>query len=354
MNSVERFIYQKTFGADDRMEIYDSFRQYLLDGLSAEDTFNKLIENYTRRGKKPNNAIGKILEECSDNLRAGFSLAESLKEWIPDQELSIIESCDVAGKVADGFLNAMVIADGTAKIGSSVRTSAMITGYMFSLVMGIVALFCILLIPVVKQSVPLEKWNVAQLGVWYLYVILTEFWYVFIVVICGGLMLLIKSLSFWTGNIRYYFDSIPPYSIYRRLNGATFILNMNAMLSAGIPMENAIRSMVESCRSPWLLERLEATLNAIESGEENLGTALDVTGYDFPGEEAIIKMQSLFETTNREGSLKRFAEKWLDKTVSAVEKTGERIRIISLFGCAITVSLLIVIMYDLIQQAFYF
>lgn len=80
--------------------------------------------------------------------------------------------------------------------------------------------------------------------------------------------------------------------------------------------------MVSSCESPWLLERLEATLNAIEDGEENLGTALDVTGYEFPGDAAIIKMKSLFESSNKEGSLKRFAGKWLDKTIAAVETSG--------------------------------
>lgn len=52
MNRIKRWIYQKTFNASDRMEIYDNFRQYLLDGLSAQITFEKLIDNYTRRGKK--------------------------------------------------------------------------------------------------------------------------------------------------------------------------------------------------------------------------------------------------------------------------------------------------------------
>ncbi|KAF0669613.1 hypothetical protein L247_16415, partial [Salmonella enterica subsp. enterica serovar Worthington str. BCH-7253] len=84
--------------------------------------------------------------------------------------------------------------------------------------------------------------------------------------------------------------------------------NVNAMLSAGIPIETAIRGMVESSTSPWLLERLEAILRNIEAGEKNLGAAMDATGYEFPGEDAIIKMQSLFETANQENSLHRFAD----------------------------------------------
>lgn len=354
MNRFERFIYQKTFSADDRVEVYDNFRQYLLDGVSAEDTFKKLIENYTRRGKNPGNAIAKILKECSENLSAGDTLAQSFKEWLPDQELSIIESCDNAGKTPDGFKNAMLVADGTARILSAVRSSIMITSYMFSLALGIVSLFCILLVPVLKQSVPLSQWNGFQLAIYYVYIALTEYYWLMIIVVVGGFYLISKSLPSWTGNSRFFADRFPPYSIYRRLHGATFILNVNAMLSVGIPMEESIKKMYDACQSDWLAERLEATMLAIESGEQNLGMALDVTGYEFPGEEAIIKMQSLFETTNREGSLKRFAEKWLDKTIKGVEATGERIRIISLFASGITISLLIVVMFDLIQRAFFF
>jgi len=353
MNNFERYIYKRTFNATDRMELYDDFRQYLLDGLSVLATFDKLIENYTRRGRNPGNPIGQILNECRQNVKAGFSLADSLREWIPDQELSIIESCDVAGKVADGFLNAAFIAEGTEKIIRSVKSSLMIITYMFSLSFSIVVMFCVLLVPVLKQNVPLEKWNMAQLGVWYFYVIVTEYWYVILAMIVGVSYTVFKTLSLWTGNIRFAFDKFPPYSIYKRLNGATFILNVNAMLSAGIPMETAINNMVNSCESPWMLERLEAVLGAIEQGEENLGSALDVIGYEFPGDAAIIKMKSLFETSNSEGSLKRFAGKWLDKTVSSVEKTGELLRLIGYFGCAFSITLLILVMSDLIQQAFF-
>lgn len=353
MNNLERFIYQKTFSASDRIDIYDNFRQYLLDGLSAQDTFDRLIDNYTRRGRNPGNPIGKILTECSQNLKAGFSLSESLREWIPDQELSIIESCDMAGKVADGFLNAIFIAEGTDKIARSIKSSLMMMIYMFSLSFSIVVMFCVLLIPVLKQNVPLERWNGLQLGVWYFYVLVTSYWYVIAALLLVITFVIYKSLALWTGNIRFFFDRFPPYSVYRRLNGATFILNINAMLSAGIPMETSVRNMVETCDSSWLLERLDATLKAIQAGEENLGTALDVTDFNFPGEEAIIKMQSLFETSNTEGSLKRFAEKWLEKTVNAVEKTGETLRILGYFGCAGSVILLILIMSDLIQQAFF-
>lgn len=354
MNRIERSLYQKTLNADDRIEIYDSFRQYSLDGLSAEDALKKLIASYSRRGKKPGNPIAQILKECADNLSGGHSLAESLREWLPEQELSIIQSCDEAGKLPDGFESAMLIARGTGRIMSAVRVAAGIVAYMSSLVLGIITLFCVLLVPVLKQSVPLEQWNGIQLCIYYLYLIITGYYWVLIIFVVLTMFIVSKSLNSWTGNIRFYADNLPPYSIYKKFHGATFILNVNAMMSVGIPMEEAIRKMLHACRSDWLAERLEAVSRSIESGEENLGTALDVTGYEFPGEDAIIKMQSLFETNNSSGSLKIFAEKWLDKTINGVEQTSERLKIVSILGCGVIISVLIVVMFDLIQRAFFF
>lgn len=352
MNKIERYIFKLTFSASDRIEIYDDFRQYQLDNLSAEATFKKLIDNYTRRGKKPNNGIGKILSECGKNLKSGFTLAESFSEWIPEQELSIIASCDKAGDLAEGFKNAMFIAEGTEKISASIKTALFSLIYILFLTIGLVITFCVALVPQIQQSVPLEKWNGLQLSVWYFYLLVTDYWYLLLMIAIAIAIGIYRSMFTWTGNLRFWFDRFPPYSIYKRLQGASFILNINAMLSSRIPIEMALESMITSCKSPWLLERFKAILRNIQSGEENLGAALDATGYEFPSEEAIIKMLSIFETSNTEGSLRRFAEKWLDKTVLDVQRAGSAMQISGYFGVAITIVLLVLIMSDLIQQAF--
>lgn len=354
MNKLSRFIYQATFNARDRIEIYDNFRQYLLDGRSAEETFQKLIDNYSRRGKNPGDPVAQILQECSDNLAAGFGLAGALQEWFPDEELSIIASCDMSGNPEDGFLNAMGIADGTSRIRRVVKATSMISGYLLLLSLGVVTLFCVMLVPVIMQAVPLTQWNSLQTGVYYFYLSLTQYWWAIILLLGGSVSLTLFSLPRLTGRLRYFLDRFPPWSIYRRIHGAAFIMNVNAMFSAGIPMEEAIRSMKESTRSAWLYERFDALERAISAGEQNLGQALDVSGYDFPDERAIIKLQSLFETKNSEGSLKRFADSWLEKTVADVEITGDRMRIGSLLLCAALVGALVLIMFSLIQKAFFF
>ncbi|PKC36298.1 conjugal transfer protein [Pantoea ananatis 15320] len=351
MNRFDRFLYHLTFNAQDRIELYDEFRQYLLDKITADVIFDKLIANYTRRGKKPKHPMAQILRECAGNMSGGLGLADSLRDWLPDQEVSIIDSCNLAGKAADGFMSAADIASGTGRMGKSLKVTFMATAWVIMLLLGVLSVFCIMLVPAVIQVVPLSQWNGMQTGVYYLYLLLTDYGLPVLVIAAAVVWYIWRSLHRLTGRVRFFLDRFPPWSVYRRMQGASFILNMNAMLSAGIPMEQAVRSMNDATRSAWLKERLDALEKALSGGETNLGQALDVCGYDFPDERAIIKMQTLFETGNKEGSLKRFADLWLNRTVEDVERTGERIRLWSLVIGGILISALILIMFTLIQQS---
>ncbi|TNV16094.1 hypothetical protein FH968_19830 [Buttiauxella sp. B2] len=353
MNKFQRFVYRNTFNTNDRSELYDNFRQYLLDGLDIETTLKKLILNYTRRGKKPNDPIALILEECSHNIAEGMSLSQSLAYWIPEQELTVIEANAVVNKAQEGFLRAITIAEGTGRIYAAIKSAVLNAFFTFSMAMSLLSIVCIMIIPILLQIIPLEKWEFSQKVIYYLYVIITGYSYIIVIFLAGGSYLIYWSFSRWTGNLRFHFDKYPPWSLYKNMYGATFILSMNAMLSSGINLEAALNRIKESSNSDWFIERINATINGLSEGQDNLGTALDVSGYEFPSEEAIIKMQSLFETRNKEGSLERFGHKWLEKTISNIETIGGRLKYFSMFFLAFSICAIVIILSGLIQKAFF-
>lgn len=353
MNRFERLLYKATFNGNDRVELYDDFEQYLHNDLHIKVIYKKLIDNYTRRGKKPDHPIGKILRECSDKLESGFSLAESLSDWIPDNELGIIDACDKAGSARDGFANAIIICDGITRVRSAVKGITRIGMFLLSLNFVIVAAFCALLVPAIINTVPLSQWNIFQTGVYYFYQTTVNYWYIYILLFSVLYYLIKKSFTHLTGRTRHFLDRIMPWSVYRKIVGASFILSVNAMLSAGVAMEEAVISMKSGTRSRWYYERLFALEKAISAGEENLGQALDATGFDFPDENAIIKMQTLFETNSYKESLNRFAKKWLEKTISDVERLGNRLHITCLFISTGIIILLLLIMFPLLAHTFF-
>lgn len=349
MNEIKRFIFKATFNASDRRDIYEGFHSYQLDSLSAEETYEKLIDSYSRRGKKPNNPIALILTECKANLSAGSKVADSFAEWFPEEEVSILASCEDAGSLVKGFENAIVFSESMVKITEAKKAARNTFLYMSFLTFGLIIMFCMTLVPSIQKFVPIERWSGMELSLWYIYTAVSEFWYVIILAVVVFLFALNKSFTFWTGSLRNSMDNHFPYSVYKRIRGSIFIMNMNAMITADIPMEHAIDKLIEKCNSPWLLERLEATKIAIKAGEKNLGSALDVTGYEFPGVDAIIKMQSLFDTKNGMKSMERFSTEWLNKTVVSLEKLSTTVRVVSMFFCGGSIMFLVTVMSSLLQ-----
>ncbi|MDC7123868.1 type II secretion system F family protein, partial [Cellulomonas fimi] len=87
------------------------------------------------------------------------------------------------------------------------------------------------------------------------------------------------SLPRWRGRIRRLADSIMPWSLYKDLQGAVFLMNTGALLGAGVHELEAMQ-LLHSFAPPWLQERLDAARDEMSEGN-SLGMALRKSGYDF-------------------------------------------------------------------------
>ncbi|ECO4313208.1 type II secretion system F family protein [Salmonella enterica] len=354
MNGFNRFITRATFNANDRIELYDNFRQYLLDGVEVDTAYLRLIDSYTRRGKKPKHAIAEILRECYSHLATGSTLSESLSEWIPDSERSVIEASDAKNATAEGFYRAEKMAKDLKRMKSAMFGAVSMLMFMFLCFFALLAMICSMLIPYLLQVTPLYMWSSAQKLIYYFYVFISDFWYIAVVALGTLIYFIIYSLPRWTGNSRYHADKFVPYSLYRTLNGATFVSNVDAMLSSGISLRDALLKIKSSSRSKWLIERIDGALIGLAHGEGNLGAALDVSGYDFPSEDAIIKLRSIFDTSNKNGSLTSFSDRWQESTITSLEKMSKSIQVLGMLGCAFGIIAVCVILSPLVTAMFNF
>ncbi len=120
----------------------------------------------------------------------------------------------------------------------------------------------------------------------------------------------------WKGRV-WLDRMLPPWSIYRMLQGTTFLLNMAVMLNAGIRPYDSLASMIK-ISPPWLKQRLEAARYGVGLGQ-NLGVALRSAGHDFPDRQAI---QYLCILANRGGfseALVKFSRRWQETSLKQIE-----------------------------------
>ncbi|MDY1055469.1 type II secretion system F family protein, partial [Pseudomonas aeruginosa] len=100
--------------------------------------------------------------------------------------------------------------------------------------------------------------------------------YVLVAVITLTVVVIVTLPTYrWKGRV-WLDRTLPPWSIYRMLQGTTFLLNMAVMLNAGIRPYDSLASMIK-ISPPWLKQRLEAARYGVGLGQ-NLGVALRSAG----------------------------------------------------------------------------
>lgn len=85
--------------------------------------------------------------------------------------------------------------------------------------------------------------------------------YVLVAVITLTVVVIVTLPTYrWKGRV-WLDRTLPPWSIYRMLQGTTFLLNMAVMLNAGIRPYDSLASMIK-ISPPWLKQRLKLPATA--------------------------------------------------------------------------------------------
>eukprot|EP00887_Chlorella_sp_A99_P003778 scaffold31.g3778.t1 len=158
-----------------------------------------------------------------------------------------------------------------------------------------------------------------------------------------GIYLLVLTMLFffwmlWSlprrgnSNIRMLLEKFPPWSIYKAIQGATFLLNVAIMLKSGIPLYRTLELMRQFA-SPWLKERVETTMFGLRQGR-TLGVALANTEYDFPDKDVLPFLIVLSEQKDFERAINILAMKWIERTLRKVKGILTGVRVFLYVGIA--------------------
>jgi type II secretory pathway component PulF len=129
------------------------------------------------------------------------------------------------------------------------------------------------------------------------------------------------SLAYYTGPGRIFLDRwIPPWSIYKVIQGSTFLKNVAVQTRAGIQLFDTVNGML-SLATPWMRERLQAAMYGIEQGK-NLGEALHNAGYEFPDRRSVQILRVLASRDGFDETLYNFAKRWAAGSVKRVERAS--------------------------------
>jgi len=324
-----RWIGQKTFSTTDRMTLYEDLAFLLENKQKTEDA----IAGLQRTRRRKNDPVLLCLNDVHHALTRGRGLDAGLAGWVPAQETTILRAGRVAKDLRGALLRAIEVVKGVGEMKSTALVNlaypAMLLGGTFYMMQMVSERF----LPRLEQLSPADSWTG---WMWWLGAI-THFFVDNRYLLGGALgaftVWVIWSLPRLTGPVRgRVLDHMFPWSLYREVQGVSFLLNLSALLRAQLRTEEAL-DMLSRNATPWMYERLTATRRQVSRGK-HLGQALADSGYAFPSREAIDRLMLLTAGPGGEDNIENFARMWLKKAIGRIKRVCQVFQLVGMLATA--------------------
>ncbi|NDL64284.1 type II secretion system F family protein [Acerihabitans arboris] len=321
---------RRTFTGRYRQPFYETLRFLLENKKPLEDALRMIGEVHSDFGRRWHpycDLVDDCLEAVADN-RAGRSMQDVLAAWAPREEAALISAGMQSGNLPRSLEQADKLIVARRRILGQVIKALVYPAALLLLGGGLLGVNNTLLIPTLSKLTAPDSWTGA-LGFMNHVSVFTGQYGLLSAAVCVALTTMaFWSLPRWRGRLRRLADRLMPWSVYKDLQGTVFLMNIAALIGAGVPELNALKTL-HSFGSPWLQERLEAVIDCVNMGD-GLGKALRKCGYQFPSQEAANYLSLLGKGDGASVLISHYADRWLEQALKLVAARANVAKIFSL------------------------
>lgn len=334
-----------------RVDLYQMLASFLENGVGEVEALENLWMLYSRDGRKPTEAIAVALGCWRDIKLKGRPLTDAMRGWVPEQERMIIMAGEGSGKMVESLRRCAKNVKDNGKISSAIKKALAYPLFLFAGCAGLLTFYTFSVIPTYAAILPMEKWRGAAATLAFVSYGIRNYWWLMLLISGAIIAAFIYSLPRWTsrmGGLRKFLDKLPPYSLYREQQGASFVTSVGALLEGGIPLQDAMH-LVSAFGGSWFKQRVMAA-ERIRSHGHDLGSALKATGFNFPSEEIIIKIACYAKASSLEKSLVSIGEEMVTTGVESMEAKAGIIQFLGMLAATIMLLWITFALFDVSTQ----
>lgn len=332
------------FSGRTRVEIYEMLalllenRVLLIDALrEIRGVFNDRPQDMVSRNilnideVKPRNIKAEAVHDWILRLKAGdkdgFALSRAMEPWVPHEEAALILSGEATGNLVRALRDAVKSIQGKGAMLSAVAGGTIYPILLFFGAYFTMKLFAEKVVPRFAVQVDPELWEGPARLLYLETQLFTRFAMPGTIALVVFIILVLVTLPYFRGPLRVWLERyLPPWSIYKMMQGSTFLKNIAVQTRAGIKLYDSVSSM-QAMASPWLRERLQGALYGIAQGQ-NLGDALYNSGYEFPDRHSVAILRVLASRDGFDETIYSFAERWEETTIKRVKSASSTFMLI--------------------------
>ncbi len=252
-------------------------------------------------------------------MRNGESLAHAIEHWVSVEEAMLVSAGEQSGTLERALRSAVQVMAARSRILSAVRSGVAYPAVLTAMAFAVLYLFGFKIVPAFQAAIPptaAASWHGLAAAMIAVALFARSWLWALAAVLAVLVTAFFASLARFNGPARVVLDRYPPYSIYRVLQGSTWLIALSALVEAGLRIENALESLAAT-GSPWLRRRLRACLAGMRSGH-NLGEALAASGEGFPDREIIDDMSVYAALSGFDAAISMLGREWLDESVERI------------------------------------
>ena len=250
LKNIQIYIAKREFMST-RGDIYEMIEANFSEGGSGRvSTIREIFDAWATRESSRKNSIALVHRSIVKRLDAGYTFSKAITPFIPKEEALIIEAGEASGRLVEALKSVAQQKAATSEIGS-IAAAAVAEPAMGALSIFGTSWFCgSMLWPELLRVVDEKYWPAWAIPLVHFEMNVARYWQL------SACLLLLAwlywwSMPRWTGISRKFFDSIPPWSIYRDRQSAAFIGVLGGLLASGMEMDSAL-ARIERGASPWM------------------------------------------------------------------------------------------------------
>ncbi len=295
-----------------RKRLWRKLSKLLRDGIPLIAGLEEI-----RNLRKPSDATYIAIDDWIRGLNNGRKLSEVVQPWVNPQESMLIMAGEQSGTLEEALQSVIKVSGAAAAIKSAVFGGLAYPGFLMVFAFAALYFFSFKIIPAFTKAARPDAWSglaktmmdsASFFQTWLVWIILA-----FVL----GIVVFYASLPRWNSPRRVLLDRYAPYSIYRIMQGSSWLIAMAALVGAGVRVEIALQQLNTNATA-WARLRLDAALKGLRSGHD-LGKSLDRSGYEFPDREIIGDIRLYATKSGFDEALRILGDEWVEESVERIE-----------------------------------
>lgn len=260
------------FNALQRAQMYEDLAAFQEAGIPPYEAIVAINEVHRRRG----NPLEYMTGDWIEALESGSSIGNAMAPWVDPGEVTMIASGEKAGTFEESLREAAKLTRQRKEMISLAASQLFMPVLLITALFGFVYYIAATIVPTARELLPDEFMP----GFAKSYFGFGEFtltwgpWLTLLLVVLAGLI--VVTLPIWTGKWRDRADRLFPWTIFRSMQSAFFLLTLSAMLRSGMaPMTSLVE--LKRYSRPWVQMHLDRMIGGLTQGKretESLDTGM--------------------------------------------------------------------------------